>query len=197
MKKISQAIVVEGTYDKIKLSSIVDATIVTSDGFDIFQNREKQEYIKKLAKSCGVIVLTDSDRAGFMIRNFIKGFVKEGQLFQAFIPDISGKEKRKKKPSKEGMLGVEGIDAGIILSAIEKACPIERDEREYEKVTTAHFYRDGLSGSMESHKKRQILAEKIGAPKRISAKELIRAINAFGGYEMYEKLLEETENDSL
>lgn len=197
MKKISQAIVVEGTYDKIKLSSIVDATIITSDGFDIFQNREKQEYIKKLAKECGIIVLTDSDRAGFMIRNFIKGFVKEGQLFQAFIPDVLGKEKRKKKPSKEGMLGVEGIDADIILSAIEKACPIEQSVKDYEKVTIVHFYRDGFSGGDESHKKRQLLAEKIGAPKRISAKELIRAINAFGGYEMYEELLEEMENDSL
>lgn len=197
MIKISQAIIVEGTYDKIKLSSIVDANIVTCDGFDIFQNREKQEYIKKLAKECGVIVLTDSDRAGFMIRNFIKGFVKEGELFQAFIPDVLGKEKRKKKPSKEGMLGVEGIDADIILSALEKACPIDEAEKEFEKVTTAHFYRDGFSGGEESHKKRQLLAEKIGAPKRISAKELIRAINAFGGYEIYEKLLEEMENDSL
>jgi len=188
MKKISQAIIVEGTYDKIKLSSFVDANIVKCDGFDIFQNREKQEYIKKLAESCGIVILTDSDRAGFLIRNFIKGFVHKGQILNAFIPDVSGKEKRKAKPSKEGLLGVEGISEEVILTALENA-GCDGEEKEITPVTTAHFYRDGLLGGDGSREKRKSLAAKIGAPARISAKELINAINTFGGYEKYKEIM--------
>ncbi len=195
MIKISQAIIVEGTYDKIKLSSIVDATVVKCDGFDIFQNREKQEYIKKLAAERGIIILTDSDRAGFLIRNFIKGFVHEGEVLQAFIPDVLGKEKRKKKPSKEGMLGVEGISPEIILSALQNAGA--KSDKEYKKVTATHFYEDGLSGGENSAALRRRVAEKIGAPKRISAKELLSAINALGGYEKYLKILEEIQNETV
>ena len=188
MKKISQAIIVEGTYDKIKLSSFIDANIIKCDGFDIFQNFEKQEYIKKLAKSSGIVILTDSDRAGFLIRNFIKGFVHEGQVLNAFIPDISGKEKRKAKPSKEGLLGVEGISEEVILTALYNA-GCDGKAKEITPVTTAHFYRDGLLGGENSREKRVKLAAKIGAPSRISAKEFINAINTFGGYEKYEEIM--------
>lgn len=196
MKKIKQAIIVEGTYDKIKLSSYIDANIIVCNGFEVFKNHEKQEYIKKLAKECGIIIFTDSDRAGFMIRNFIKGIVHQGEVLQAFIPDIRGKEKRKSAPSKEGLLGVEGMDGEIILRALENAGGFE-DKREIESVTLLHFYEDGITGGEESRRKRTKLAEKIGAPKRISTKELLNAINAFGGLEIYKGILKEIENEAL
>ena len=195
MKRVKQAIIVEGTYDKIKLSSFVDANIVTCNGFDIFKNREKQEYIKKLAAECGIIILTDSDRAGFMIRNFIKGIIREGEVLQAFIPDIKGKERRKTKPSKEGFLGVEGMSGEIILNALENA-GCAQDKTEIVPVTQWDFYSDGITGGDKSREKRKKLAEKIGAPARISAKELLNAINAFGGMEIYKEILTEIKNET-
>lgn len=196
LKKIKQAIIVEGTYDKIKLSSFLDANIVTCNGFDIFQNKEKQEYIKKLAAECGVIILTDSDRAGFLIRNFIKGIVHEGELLQAFIPDTPGKERRKRKPSKEGLLGVEGIEKDIIIAALENA-GCSGAVKEITPVSKTDFYLDGITGGVGSHEKRKKLAAKIGAPARISAKELLSAVNAFGGMDIYKEILEEIENEAL
>ncbi len=196
MKKFKQAIIVEGTYDKIKLSSFLDANIIKCDGFDIFRNLEKQEYIKKLAKECGIVILTDSDRAGFLIRNFIKGIIHEGEVLQAFIPDVKGKEKRKRKPSKEGLLGVEGIDEETIISALENA-GCDGEKKEIIPVTATEFYLDGITGGEKSRQKRQLLAKKIGAPARISAKELLTAINAFGGMEIYREILGEIENEAL
>ena len=130
MIKLKQAVIVEGKYDKIKLGSILDAVIITTDGFGIFKDKEKTELIRSLAQTCGVIILTDSDSAGFKIRNHIKGCVKDGKVVNVFIPEITGKEKRKEKPSAEGLLGVEGVsrevlekalnDAGIIAESCDK-----------------------------------------------------------------------------
>ena len=187
---MKQSIIVEGTYDKIKLSSIFDANIVTTDGFDIFSNKEKQEYIKKLAKNGGIIVLTDSDRAGFLIRNFIKNIVKEGEVYHAYIPDVEGKEKRKQKPSKEGLLGVEGINGDVIRKAVESAGG-KMDEGEITPVQMSHLYEDGFIGGEDSREKRINLAKKLGVPARISTKALIKAINALGGYDIYKEIIGE------
>ena len=131
-----------------------------------------------------------------MIRNFIKGIIHEGEVLQAFIPDIKGKEKRKRKPSKEGFLGVEGISGEIILKALQNAGGAE-DEREIKRVTPLNFYEDGITGGERSREKRKKLAAKIGAPARISAKELLSAVNAFGGMDIYKEILEEIENETL
>lgn len=121
MIHIAQAIVVEGKYDKIKLSSILDAVILVTNGFRIFRDPEKMALIQYYARTTGVIVLTDSDRAGFQIRNYLKGAVRDGKLYHVYIPDIYGKEHRKEKPSAEGKLGVEGIRKDVLLEAFAKA----------------------------------------------------------------------------
>ena len=120
MIKVKEAIIVEGKYDKIKLSSIIDGLIITTNGFGIFNDKERQYLIRELAKKRGIIVLTDSDSAGFVIRNFLKGSVPKEQIKHAYIPDIFGKEKRKDKRSKEGKLGVEGVSKELILEALRK-----------------------------------------------------------------------------
>lgn len=121
MLKIKEAIIVEGNYDKIKLSSCVDALILTTDGFGVFKNREKLELIRTLAEQIGVILLTDADRAGFTIRNYVKQGIGKDKLKHAYIPDIKGKEKRKDTPSKEGLLGVEGMEKELLIDALLKA----------------------------------------------------------------------------
>ena len=121
MLKIKEAIIVEGNYDKVKLSSIVDALILTTGGFGIFKNKEKLKLIRTLAEKNGIILLTDPDRAGFAIRNYIKQGIARDKIRHAFIPDIAGKERRKAAPSKEGLLGVEGMDKQVVLDALLKA----------------------------------------------------------------------------
>ena len=119
MIHIEQAIVVEGKYDKIKLSSIIDGVIITTNGFSVLKNKEKLDLIRYYAKNRGIIILTDSDSAGFKIRSYLKGAVNEGNIINVYIPDVFGKEKRKNAPSKEGKLGVEGIDCDILLDAFK------------------------------------------------------------------------------
>ena len=121
MIKIKEAIIVEGKYDKNTLSQIVDAPIIETSGFGIFKDKEKKELFKRLAEKRGVIILTDSDGAGFVIRNHLKGILKSGTVKQAYIPEIPGREKRKQKISKEGLLGVEGMTPEIIISALKRA----------------------------------------------------------------------------
>ncbi|MDE6725172.1 MAG: toprim domain-containing protein, partial [Ruminiclostridium sp.] len=121
MIKVKQAVIVEGKYDKIKLSSVIDGLIITTDGFSVFKNKEKINLIRKLAENQGIIILTDSDSAGFKIRNYIKGCTQKGNITNIYIPDIFGKEKRKTTPSKEGKLGVEGIPIDVLKDAFEKA----------------------------------------------------------------------------
>lgn len=120
MIHVAQAIIVEGKYDKIKLSSLLDAVILTTNGFHIFHDADKMALIRYYAKTTGIIILTDSDTAGFRIRNYLKGAVHDGKLFHVYIPDIYGKERRKLKPSAEGKLGVEGIDKNALLAALKK-----------------------------------------------------------------------------
>lgn len=197
MIKLKEAVIVEGKYDKIKLSSIVDGLIITTDGFGIFKDREKRELIRLLAKKRGIIILTDSDSAGFLIRSHIKGFVTEGEIKNVFVPDIFGKEKRKTAPSKEGKLGVEGISREILESALEKAGVINRQEQnegqsdqpKQRQVTKTDLFEDGLSGKADSKAKRALLLSQLDLPERMSTNTLLEAINALYSYEEYKQAL--------
>ena len=192
MLKIKEAIIVEGTYDKIKLGGIVDATIVTTDGFDIFKNRKKAELIKMLSEKNGIVVLTDSDRAGFQIRNYVKNIAASGSVKHAYIPDIKGKEKRKDKPSKEGFLGVEGVSDDAIIRALED-CGCTNDDAPKENgrlITKKDLFADGLSGGTDSADKRRKLTRKLKLPDRISANMLLDVLNQLYTYEEYKALIE-------
>lgn len=120
MIQIKQAVIVEGKYDKIKVSNILDTLIIETDGFGIFKDKNKQKLIRRLAETRGILILTDSDSAGFTIRSFLNGIVPKEQLINVYIPDIFGKEKRKSEPSKEGKLGVEGVKSDVIIDALKK-----------------------------------------------------------------------------
>ena len=176
MLHISRAIIVEGIYDKQRVNQVCDAFCFATGGFDIFADREKRDFIKKLAKEKGLIVLTDSDRAGFMIRAHIKNIVKEGEVLHAYIPEVFGKERRKDRPSAEGKLGVEGIE----LSALEEVLrPFAGGEGERgEPVTKLDLFELGLTGGPDSSAKRKRLCTHMGIPADMSANSLLEAVNA-------------------
>ena len=186
MIKLKEAVIVEGKYDKIKLSSLVDGLIITTDGFGIFKDREKRELIKTLAKKRGIIILTDSDSAGFLIRSHIKGFVSEGEIKNVFIPDVFGKEKRKSAPSKEGKLGVEGMDRELLENALKKAGIVEeKTSPNAKKVLKSDLFEDGISGGADSKAERTRLLKELGLPERMSANALLETVNALYSFEEY------------
>ena len=191
MIKIKEAIVVEGNYDKIKLSQIVDTTIVVTDGFMIFKNKSMMNMIGKLADECGVIVFTDSDRAGFQIRNYIKNSLHGKNIKHAYIPDIIGKEKRKDKPSKEGFLGVEGVSDEVILSALKDCITPINDSVCTKKITKSDLCKLGLSGGADSHIKRTNLLKKLNLPVRLSTNAMLDVLNASYTYEKLAEILNE------
>ena len=190
MLKIKEAIVVEGNYDKIKLSQLVDTTIIVTDGFMIFKNKSMINMIGKLADKCGVIVFTDSDRAGFQIRNYIKNTLHGKNIKHAYIPDITGKEKRKDKPSKEGFLGVEGISDKIIMESL-KDCITVSDARDERKITKSDLCNAGLSGGKDSHHKRTVLLKKLGLPVRLSPNAMLDVLNTVYGYDEFIRITSE------
>jgi len=160
MIKLRQALIVEGKYDKIKLGQIFDTAIVTTDGFGVFTNDEKLQYIRRLAKQCGIIIFTDPDGGGLVIRNYLKGAVREGEVYHAYIPEVPGKERRKTSPGKEGLLGVEGVPDELIVRAV-MACGIKEETRpDTPPVTKADLYELGLSGGIDSSARRRALASK-------------------------------------
>ncbi|HHY53003.1 MAG TPA: DUF4093 domain-containing protein [Clostridiales bacterium] len=167
--RIAQAIIVEGKYDKIKLESIVDALILPTNGFRIFKDKEMRALIKRLAQETGLVVLTDSDKAGFVIRRHLMGLVPASQITHVYIPDCLGKESRKAKPSKEGKLGVEGMEPRILLDALARAGLLEDTPNPREPITKMDLYEAGLSGREQSRALRQKLLEHLGLPARLSA----------------------------
>lgn len=184
MIHLDKAIIVEGKYDKIKLSSIFDAMIIVTNGFGIYKNKETSDLIKFYAENGGIIILTDSDTAGFQIRNHIKGLVPNNKITNVYIPEISGKEKRKDKPSKAGTLGVEGIDKYIIIDAFKKAGVIsenefesyvKKDEKDY--ITKMDFYDLGFIGKKDSKEKRQKLLKHMNLPCHISTNAMLELLN--------------------
>lgn len=193
MIKLNMPIVVEGKYDKIRLSSYIDALIIETDGFRVFSNDEKKNLIKRLAKENGIIVMTDSDAAGFKIRNFICNIAKDCKVINVYIPDIFGKEKRKTEPSKEGKLGVEGMNEEIIMTALEKAgvTATETMISQRRLITNADLFEDGLSGGENSRERRYEFLKKVGLPCRISGGRMLQILNTFMTYEQYKTAVSE------
>ena len=197
MIKVDKVVIVEGKYDKIKLSSILDAVIIETDGFGIFKDKEKQALIRKLAHTKGILILTDSDSAGFKIRSFIKGIVPSEQIINAYIPDIFGKEKRKTEASKEGKLGVEGVKPQIITDALEKAgvfCQQVEDKPKKE-ITKLDLFEDGLTGGTDSNALRKKLLKHLNLPERMTTNALLQIMNTLLTFEEYKKAVEEIKND--
>lgn len=177
MIKITQAVIVEGKYDKIRLSNIIDAVIVPVHGFSIYRDRETAELIKYLARTTGIVILTDSDSAGFQIRNKIKSLACGGEVIHVYVPDIKGKEKRKKAPSKEGLLGVEGISDEVIARAFEQAGVTASKTEPKDPITKADLLDLGLIGTENSQTRREELQKKLGLPKHLSANMLLEMLN--------------------
>lgn len=184
------AVVVEGKYDKIKLSHIVDCPIITTDGFGVFKSEETKTLLRWYAKNGGITILTDSDAAGFKIRGYIKGIVSQGDVRNVYIPDVFGKEKRKLKPSAEGKLGVEGVSGKIIYDAFERAGLIGEPRKEGEKITRADLYEDGLFGGKDSSRKRSELLKRLDLPENLSTSGLLDILNSSMTLEEYRNMTE-------
>ena len=195
MVKIRQAIVVEGKYDQNTLSQLVDATIFQTRGFGVMHDKALLELLRKAAKMTGLIIFTDSDGAGFVIRNFLKGALPKEGVLHAYIPDIPGKEKRKRAPGKEGLLGVEGMTKEILLEALENAGADlggEAEKRPGDTITKFDLYTAGLSGKPDSASKRAAFLEKLRFPAHMSANALLDALNLLYTREEFLALFEET-----
>lgn len=194
MIKIKQAVIVEGKYDKIKLSGIIDAPIIQTDGFGIFKDKELQLLIRKLAEKRGILVLTDSDSAGFKIRSFIGSTVDQKNIRHAYIPDIFGKESRKTEPSKEGKIGVEGVSEEIIMKALENAGVLCESTPEPERpITKLDLYDLGFTGGEDSSRKRAELLKYYSFPSRLSANSLIKVLNCVTTYDRFIQDVKEIE----
>ena len=192
MVKIKEAILVEGRYDKNTLSQIVDATILESSGFGIFKDKKQMALLRKVAQKRGLIVFTDSDGAGFVIRNHIKSAIDGTYLKHAYIPDIYGKERRKASPGKEGKLGVEGMRREVILDALKKAgATIEgEDAVPRNAITKQDMMELGLSGGAGSSDRRKMLLKKLNLPEHMSANALLQALNLLYSLDELREILE-------
>ncbi|MBD5112312.1 MAG: DUF4093 domain-containing protein [Ruminococcaceae bacterium] len=190
MIKLKQAVIVEGKYDKIRLSNIVDAVIIPVHGFSIYKDRETAELIRSLAKKTGIIILTDSDGAGFQIRNKIRSLAADGEVINVYIPDIVGKERRKRNPSKAGTLGVEGISDELLIAAFQKAGVLAESAPECKNpVTKADLLDFGLIGGENSAARREELQRALGLPRHLSANMLLEVLNVMYSKEEFTELV--------
>lgn len=186
MHTIKEAVIVEGNYDKIKLSGFLDGIIITTHGFAVYTNEDFVKTIQELAKKTGIVIFTDSDSAGMRIRNFIKQKITDGSVKHAYIPDIKGKERRKREASKEGLLGVEGMTEEVIIKALRDAgCEIDKavSKEKASGITKADLYMLGLSGGNASAELRRRLSAEINIPARISANMLLDVLNRLYTYD--------------
>ena len=189
--KIDLPVIVEGKYDKIKVSSVIDGEIIVTDGFGVFKSREKLALIKRLSQN-GVIILTDSDGAGKLIRSHISGAVPADKIYNLYIPKIKGKEKRKREGSKEGTLGVEGVSADLLREIFETFLKNhDVAKKSGEKVTKADLFSLGLSGSEGSSERRDRIAEKLGLPSGLTAPAFVSAVNVIMTREEFLSAVEE------
>ncbi len=181
MLKVQQAILVEGKYDAARLANLVEGTILTTDGFRVMKDRALQTMLKRLARAQGLIILTDSDAAGFKIRHFVTGLVGAEHVLQAYVPALPGKEARKETPGKEGLLGVEGVPDERILQGLRdalKESPAARNSGNAAvPITYTDLYEWGISGTSNSAQKRRELLRRLGLPPRLSKKELVEVLN--------------------
>lgn len=193
MLKIKEAVIVEGRYDKIKLTSLIDAPIIETNGFRVFSDKEKQNLIRQIADVRGILVLTDSDSAGFVIRNFLKGVVDKSKIKHCYIPQIAGKEKRKAQKGKEGLLGVEGVSDEVIINAIRKSGATivgEKNIRENEIKKSDLFYL-GLTGAENADKNRKKLLKYLNLPTYMTTNAMLTALNCLYSFEELKGLIEE------
>jgi len=190
--RVREAIVVEGRYDKNTLAQVVDAVIIDVGGFGLFRDREKTALLRRLAETCGLLVLTDSDAAGFQIRNFIRSTVTTGRVLHGYIPDVPGKERRKAAPSKEGKLGVEGMDPETLRRVIrESGAEVDGESAGTPRVwlTKGDLYALGLTGGRDSAARRKALKRKLDLPERMSTNTLLEVVNALYTPEEFEETL--------
>jgi len=194
--KVREVIIVEGKYDKIALEQIVDGIIIPTDGFGIFKDKEKQAMIRKLADERGLLLLTDSDGAGLVIRNFINGCVSAEKIKNAYIPKVSGKEKRKSAASKEGTLGVEGMSVEVLSEALQRAgvCVSEGQDNK-ELITRSMLYEDGYIGRENSSFRRTALLKFLELPDYLSVNALLKVINIICDIDRYRDITEQIHND--
>ncbi len=199
MYKIKEAIVVEGNYDKIKLSGFIDGVIITTHGFAVYTNEDFIKTIVRMAETTGIVILTDSDSAGLRIRNFVKQKAAGGTVKHAYVPDIVGVERRKRSASAEGLLGVEGMSEDVIINALREAgCTIDdiSDDGIKGDVTKSDLYMLGLSGGKDSQMLRQKLAGELGVPAKLSANMLLDVINRLVTYDELVKIIQKISANS-
>ena len=187
MLKLEQALLVEGKYDAARLANIVDGTILTTDGFRVFKDSALQKMLKRIAAAQGLIILTDSDAAGFKIRHFVTGLVGAENVLQAYVPAIHGKEARKAEPGKEGLLGVEGVNDELILqgltTALESRTTCQKQTAQSRPIRYTDLYDWGISGTANSAENRRVLLRRLGLPPRLSKKELLQVLNTLYTYD--------------
>ena len=198
MVKIKEAIVVEGRYDKNTLSQIVDAPIFETGGFRIFKDKEQMALLRRIAQTRGLIVFTDADGAGFMIRNHLKSAIDGRFLKHAYTPDVMGKERRKSAPGKEGKLGVEGMSRDIILEALMRAgATVESSDASVAaSITKQDLMELGLSGGADSSRKRLCLLKKLGLPEHMSANAMLQALSLLYDLEGLKAVLRDMEQEN-
>ncbi len=197
--KITMPIVVEGKYDKNLLKQLFDATVISIDGFGIFNSKEKQELLRRLSGQ-GLIILTDSDGGGRQIRSFLSGIIPKDKIFNAYIPQIEGKERRKKSPSKAGLLGVEGMDRETLMRALAPFIEVGEGvtlsrNNDGKMITKVDFFMDGLSGADGAVERRSRLALSFGLPSDMTANALLEALNLIAGYDSYREAVMELNLD--
>lgn len=185
--KIAYPVITEGKYDKIKLESLIEAHILCTDGFGIFKDTEKQAFLRRLCDKTKIIVLTDADGAGLVIRNFINSILPKERLIHLYIPQCAGKEKRKATPAAEGFLGVEGLPPDLLRSLFAPFA--DNGPKNGRPITKADFYADGLSGHPNSAVQRAALCARLGLPPNLSAGALLDALNLLYGYEAYRQMV--------
>ncbi len=198
MVKIRECIVVEGRYDKNTLSQIVDAPILETSGFGVFKDKQQQRLVRQIAAKRGMIVFTDSDGAGFVIRNFLKGLIPSDQLKHAYIPDIPGKERRKASAGKEGLLGVEGMTPEIILQALRRSGATIEGQMQTTggAISKQHLMALGLSGGPNSSEKRAKLLKFLDFPMHMSANAMLQALNLLYTLPELEAVMAELEKNN-
>ena len=175
--RLDRPVIVEGKYDKIALENVVDALIITTDGFGIFKNREKCDLIRQLARKNGVIIMTDSDSAGAVIRSYLKKIISDCEIINVYVPELRGKERRKAKPSKSGLIGVEGMSPEIIEEALKRSGVFSVKKENGRKITKTDMFVLGLSGREDSSVKRKDFLRFLGLPESLSSSAMLDVLN--------------------
>lgn len=193
---LKEAVIVEGRYDRIKLREFIASPVIETGGFRVFKDKEKQELIRRIAEKRGILIMTDVDSAGFVIRNYLRGIVPDDKIKHAYIPTVEGKERRKAEPSKEGKLGVEGLDRDSLIASIRNSGAeiIGEEAPDRGEMTKGDFYAYGLTGQDSSAEKRRAILRDLGLPEYLTTNAMISAVNCFFSKEEFEEYLK---NDIL